>query len=187
MYFKKMIGKRCYLSPIDENDAEKFTEWLNDLEITEYLALYPSVINAQSEKTFLEKMSKEHIYSIIDNDTDELIGICGYENIDHINQTADVGIFLGVKSYWKKGYGTEALNLLLDYGFKALNFHSIGIKVYSFNERAINCYEKIGFKPIGKRRRAILRNNERYDIIYMDIIYEEYFDKFVTEYSVKTP
>jgi hypothetical protein len=34
MYYKKLVGKKCYLSPIDENDAEKFTGWLNDLELT---------------------------------------------------------------------------------------------------------------------------------------------------------
>ena len=180
MYFKKMIGKKCYLSPMDENDAEKFTAWLNDLEITEYLTLYPSIINVQSEKALLENLSKEHNYSVIDKNTDELIGNCGLSNIDYINQTAEVGIFLGDKNFWAKGYGTEALNLLVDYGFKALNLHTIMLKVYSFNERAIKCYEKIGFKPIGRRRRAILRNKERYDIIYMDMIYEEYYDKIVS-------
>ena len=46
MYFKKMIGTKCYLSPIDENDTEKFTEWINDLEMTQYLPkLYSRAIN----------------------------------------------------------------------------------------------------------------------------------------------
>lgn len=179
MYFRKMIGKKCYLSPIDENDAEKFTTWLNDLDITEYLTLYPSIINVPSEKALLQNLSKEHNYSVIDKNSNELIGNCGFGNIDHINQTADIGIFLGDKSYWARGYGTEALNLLLDYGFKALNFHNVQLSVYSFNERAIKCYEKLGFKTIGKRRSSILRNRERYDIIYMDILYDEYYDKIV--------
>ena len=179
MYFRKMIGKKCYLSPIDENDAERFTEWLNDLDITEYLTLYPSIINVQSEKVLLEKLSKEHNYSVIDIKNDELIGNCGFLDIDHINQTAEAEIFIGDKNYWSKGYGTEALGLLLDYGFKALNFHNIALRVYSFNARAIKCYKKLGFKPIGKRRKSILRNRERYDIIYMDLLYDDYFNKIV--------
>jgi len=177
MYFKKMAGKKCYLSPIDVNDVEKFTEWLNDLEVTKYLIVYPHIISIENEKGFLEKLSKEHTYSIVDNITNELIGNCGFGDIDHINQTAEVGIFIGNKKYWNKGYGTEALNLLLDYGFKALNLHNIFLRVYSFNERARKSYEKTGFKIIGKRREALLRDKERHDIILMDILPNEFYGK----------
>jgi RimJ/RimL family protein N-acetyltransferase len=177
MYFKKIIGSKCYLSPINPNDAEKFTEWLNNLNITVNLTLYNSVINTENEKTALEELSKDHNYSIIDIKNDELIGNCGFLDIDHLNQTAEVGIFIGNKNYWDKGYGTEALTLLLDYGFKALNLHNIGLKVYSFNKRAIKSYEKIGFKIIGKRRESLLRRNERHDIIFMDILDDEFYEK----------
>jgi RimJ/RimL family protein N-acetyltransferase len=115
--------------------------------------------------------------SIIDIDNNELIGNCGYSDIDLLNQTAEVGIFIGNKKYWNKGYGTEALSLLLDYGFKALNLHNIFIRVYSFNERARKSYEKTGFKVIGKKREALLRGNERHDIIFMDILYNEFYGK----------
>jgi RimJ/RimL family protein N-acetyltransferase len=176
MYFKKMNGNKCYLSPIDTNDTEKFAEWLNDLEMTVNLTLYNSVINAENERTFLEKLSKEHNYSIIDKNTNELIGTCGFVELDHLNQTGEVGIFIG-KKYWNRGCGTEAIILLLDYGFKALNLHSVLIRVYSFNERAKKCYEKVGFKFIGKRREALKRGNKEYDILYLDILYNEFYEK----------
>ena len=187
MYFKKMVGNRCYLSPIDVNDAEKFTEWLNDLELTINLTFYNRVLNVENEKTFLTNLSKEHNYSIIDNKTDELIGNCGFVKIDNINQTADVGIFIGNKKYWDKGYGSEALTLLLDYGFKALNLHNIGLTVLSFNKRAIKAYEKVGFKMAGKRREAIRRGIETYDLIDMDILYDEFYkeNKIIKEMQKK--
>ena len=175
-YFRKMTGKRCYLSPIDVNDAEKFTEWLNDLEVTQNLTLYPQIISVDSEKRFLERLSNEHTYSIIDNDTNELIGNCGYTVIDHINQTAEIGIFIGNKNYWNRGYGTEALSLLMDYGFKALNLHNVFLRVYSCNERAKKCYEKTGFKTMGKNREALLRDGKRYDIVFMDILRDEFLE-----------
>jgi RimJ/RimL family protein N-acetyltransferase len=175
MYFKKMIGKKCYLSPIDRNDAEKFTEWLNDVEVTVNLQMYNTVINVESEKAFLDTLSKEHNYSIIDKETDELIGNCGFMEIDHVNQTAEVGIFIGNKNYWNKGYGDEALTLLLDYGFKALNLHNILLKVYDYNTRAIKTYENIGFKKIGMRREALCRNLQLHNIIFMDILSNEYY------------
>jgi RimJ/RimL family protein N-acetyltransferase len=176
MYFKKMVGNKSYLSPINTNDAEKFAEWLNDLEMTVNLTLYNSVINTENEKTFLETLSKDHNYSIIDKETNELLGNCGFIDVDYLNQTAEVGILIGNKNYWNKGYGTEAITLLLDYGFKALNLHNVLIRVYSFNERAIKCYEKIGFKITGKRREALQRGNKRYDIIYLDILYNEFYE-----------
>jgi RimJ/RimL family protein N-acetyltransferase len=178
MYFKKLIGNKCFLSPIDPNDAEKFTEWLNDLELTINLTLYNSIINVESEQIFLNNLSKEHNYSIIDNETNELIGNCGFVDIDNVNQTAEVGIFIGNKNYWNKGYGTEALSLLMDYGFKSLNLHNILIRVYDYNKRAKKSYEKTGFKQIGIRRESLYRNLEKHDIIYMDILPNEFYEKY---------
>ena len=174
MYYKKLLGKKCYLSPMDVNDAEKYTEWLNDLEVTGNLDIYNSVINAETEREFLAKLSKEHNYSIIENEKNELIGSCGFIGLDHLNQTAEAGIFIGNKNYWNKGYGTESFQLLLDYGFKALNLNNIMLRVYSFNERAIRIYEKIGFKIIGKRREALKRGDKTFDIIFMDIVRSEF-------------
>jgi RimJ/RimL family protein N-acetyltransferase len=178
MYFKKIVGKRCYLSPIDENDSEKYTQWLNDLEVTQYLsAMYPRVINVKNEKEFLEKLAKEHNYAIIDTDTNELLGNCGFTSIDNLNQTSEIGIFIGNKNFWNKGYGTEAMTLLIDFGFKVLNLHNISLRVVSFNPRAKKVYEKIGFNIIGKRRESILKGKERYDMIYMDILYNDFYEK----------
>ena len=178
MYFKKLVGKKCYLSPIDLNDAEKYTEWLNDLEVTANLGpLYGGIISVESEKDILKDLSQKHNYAIIDIKTNKLIGNCGFLEIDNLNQTAEIGILIGNKKIWDKGYGTEAMVLLMDYGFKALNLHNILLKVFSFNERAIKCYEKVGFKIIGKRREALKRGDKIFDTIYMDILYNEFYEK----------
>ena len=176
MYFKKMVGKKCYLSPINVNDVEKFTEWLNDLELTVNFTSFDKMINVANEKILLEKISVEHNYSIIEKETDELLGNCGFFDIDYLNQTAETGIFIGNKSYWNKGYGTEAITLLIDYGFKALNLHNIMIRVYEFNKRAIRSYEKIGFKRFGVRREALERELKRHNIIHMDILSNEFYE-----------
>jgi RimJ/RimL family protein N-acetyltransferase len=173
-----MVGQKCFLSPIDENDAEKFTEWLNDLEVTVNLQLYQHVINVENERAILSNLSRDHNYSIIDIKTNELIGNCGFMGIDSLNQTAEAGIFIGNKKYWNRGYGTEALILLMDYGFKALNLYNIQLRVYGYNGKAIRSYEKVGFKQIGKRRKALYRNMERHDIIFMDILVDEFYEKY---------
>ena len=147
------------------------------MEVLINLDTYAKNINVNERKTILENISKEHHYSIIDLEKNEQVGKCAFTDIDHLNQSGEIGIYIGNKDYWNKGYGTEALTLLLDYGFKALNFHNIQLKVYSFNERAIKSYEKIGFKTFGKRREALLGGKERYDIIHMDILYDEFYEK----------
>jgi RimJ/RimL family protein N-acetyltransferase len=159
------------------NDAERFTEWLNDLEILFNLRLYNSVINLEKERMFLEKLSREHNYSIIDLEKNELLGNCGFFDLDNVNRTAEAGIFIGNKDYWNRGYGTEALALLLDYGFKALNLHNVLIRVYGFNQRARRCYEKVGFREFGTRRQALQRNMEKHDIIHMDVLANEFYVK----------
>jgi len=178
MYFKKLVGERCYLSPMDIKDVAKYTEWLNDLEVTTNLGpLYSDIFNIEREEEIMRDLSKKHNYSIIDITTDELIGSVGFLDVNNLNQTAEIGIFIGNKSFWGKGYGGEAMSLLMDYGFKALNLHNIFLVVFSFNQRGQKCYEKIGFKYIGKRREMINRGGKKYDLIYMDILYDEFYEK----------
>ncbi len=173
-YFKKMTGERCYLSPINVDDYPVYTKWMNDIEVTSGLGNYTHNFALGTEREVLEKLSKDHNYAIIDNIKDEVIGNCGFFRINHHERNAECGIFIGNKEYWNKGYGTEALSLLLAYGFDYLNFRNIMLKVFSFNERAIASYKKIGFKEIGRRRKNVVVKGIEYDDVYMDILDEEF-------------
>ncbi|HEY9187577.1 MAG TPA: GNAT family protein [Ignavibacteria bacterium] len=172
-HYKKIIGNKCYLSPIDRADVEEFTKWVNDLEVTRTLSIFNLNINYDVELDIIDKISKDHNYSIIDIKNDKLIGIVGLSNIDYLHRTAEIGIFIGDKSYWNKGYGEEAMKLLLKYSFSYLNLRNVMLRVYSYNHSAIKCYEKIGFKMIGKRRNAIQFDMKEHDIIFMDILNDE--------------
>ena len=172
-HYKKIIGNKCYLSPIDRADVEEFTKWVNDLEVTRTLSIFNLNINYDVELDIIDKISKDHNYSIIDIKNDKLIGIVGLSNIDYLHRTAEIGIFIGDKSYWNKGYGEEAMKLLLKYSFSYLNLRNVMLRVFSYNHSAIKCYEKIGFKMIGKRRNAIQFDMKEHDIIFMDILNDE--------------
>jgi RimJ/RimL family protein N-acetyltransferase len=87
-----------------------------------------------------------------------------------------VGIFIGNKQYWNKGFGQEALGLLTDYGFQSLNLNNIMLTVFSFNKRAIKCYEKAGFKQFGVRKESKIVNETKYDEIYMQILRKDKID-----------
>ncbi len=173
-YFKKMIGERCYLSPVNLEDVEKFTEWFNDEEVVENLQFAVQNIGLNSQKNMLEMLSKKHWYAIINKYDDKLLGDCGLVSIDHLHRVGEIGICIGNKKFWNQGYGEEALRLLLSYSFNYLNLRNIMLEVYSTNERAINCYKKLGFKEIGRRRNAILLKQKEHDIVFMDLLNDEF-------------
>lgn len=172
-YFKKIIGENIYLSPINMDDYETYTEWINDLEISINLGNAHQIFNLDKEKEITEQLA-ENNFAIIDKAGDKLIGNCGIFDIDKINKHGELGILIGEKNYWDKGIGKEAIRLILDYGFNLLNLHNIMLKVYSFNKRGINCYKNVGFKEIGRRRESRQVAGEKYDEIYMDILASEF-------------
>jgi RimJ/RimL family protein N-acetyltransferase len=176
-HYKKLIGEKVYLSPVSTDDFELFMQWVNDMEITQYVSMSQRIFSELLEKDAIEKMAKsENNFTIVDLETDNAIGSCGYVSITEINRKATIGIWLGDKNYWSRGYGSDAMRLLLDFGFSVKNYNQMNLKVYSFNERAIRCYEKVGFKRQGVMRDDIIRGDKKFDSIYMDILASEYFE-----------
>jgi RimJ/RimL family protein N-acetyltransferase len=177
-YFKKIAGERIYLSPVNNDDYEIYTKWLNDIEVAENLGSYSMLLTIDAEKKWLEEFaSKNHNYAIVLQDNDKLIGNIGFMDIDNISRTATVGLFIGEKENWNGGYGTEALNLLLDYSFKTLNLQNVMLTVHSNNERGIACYKKVGFKEMGRRRKAKFLDGQYIDVVYMDILESDFYTK----------
>jgi RimJ/RimL family protein N-acetyltransferase len=174
MYFKKLIGKKCYLSPIDINDNAIYTEWWNDSEVVKYLPNH-YVITAEKQKENLITKSKSHHYSIIDYKSNKLIGDVCFIDINQIDRSAEVSIIIGNKKYWNKGYGKEALNLLIDYGYKSLSLHCIFLKVYEKNKSAIGCYKSIGFQIAGKVRECAFYDQDYDNVVLMDLLPNDFY------------
>lgn len=181
-YYKKLEGEKCYLSPISEDDAENWTRWLNDSEVA--LALGDEVFQVVGKQK-TEEMVKENLsnmntmFTIVDIETDKAIGRVILFDLNQIFQSSMFGIFIGEKDYWSNGYGTEAIKLLLDYAFNLLNLHTMSLGVFEYNKRAIECYKKVGFKEIGRRREARPVGDKLYDVVLMDILATEYKSIYV--------
>lgn len=184
-YFKKLVGERIYLSPRNTEDVEIFTEWLNDFEITDYTGKSGMLLTLAGEKKYLEENSSpEATFAIVTLDKDEMIGSVSLEKIENTNRTATLGIMIGNKNYFSKGYGTEAIRLILDYGFNYLNLHCIQLNVLDVNERAIKCYEKCGFKKAGRIRECKFVNGKYHDSICMDILASEFSESFIKNKNI---
>lgn len=185
--FKKLVGDRIYLSPRNEEAAEIFTEWLNDFETTDYLGSSNALMTISDEKAYFENNisnSNERVFFIVDKKNDKLIGTVGLHKINNINRTAVLGVFIGDKNYRNNGYGTEAIKLILDFGFNYLNLNNIKLDLMEFNERALSCYKKCGFKEYGRRRKCNFVNGKYYDSIEMDILANEFEGDWIRNKNV---
>lgn len=189
-YFKKLVGDRIYLSPrgASDEEIEKFTDWMNDFQTTDFIGRSGQVVTFIGEKEWLENSTKNvqnRSFSIIELNHNKLIGTISLENFHWIDRSAVLGIFIGDKDFRNNGYGTEAIKLLLEYGFKYLNLHSIRLDLLSINERAHKCYLKCGFKDTGCSREAIYVNGKYYDKLHMDILENEFEGDYIRNKNIK--
>lgn len=189
-FIKKLVGDRIYLSPrgASDEEIEKFTDWMNDFQTTDFIGRSGQVVTFIGEKEWLENSTKnvqDRSFSIIELNHNKLIGTISLENFHWIDRSAVLGIFIGDKDFRNNGYGTEAIKLLLEYGFKYLNLHSIRLDLLSINERAHKCYLKCGFKDTGCSREAIYVNGKYYDKLHMDILENEFEGDYIRNKNIK--
>lgn len=181
-YFNKIEGDNLYLSPVNVDDCELYTKWINDLSVAVPLGNASQVFTIQKEKEEMEEFSKGgYNFAILLKENDQLIGNCSLFHMFDVHRNAEVGIWIGEEDCRGKGYGPEALRLILSYGFKVLNLHNIFLRVFSFNERAMKAYKKLGFREIGRRTEAYCINSHFYDVIFMEILDRDFECKYLDD------
>jgi RimJ/RimL family protein N-acetyltransferase len=101
--------------------------------------------------------------------------------VDLINSEAWVGIGIGERDFWGKGYGTDMMRLCLQYAFTELNMHRVSLGLHEYNPRALRAYEKVGFQIEGTTRKDIFREGKRTGGLWMGILREEWLAMQVGE------
>ena len=177
-----IIGDTVRLRGIDKEDLPLFVSWLNDPDVRRYLSLYTPLSNAQEVKWFEylanHCLAEQPLMIEVQNEKGwKAVGDISYINVDQQSRNAELGVFIGDKEFWGKGIGTKAISLMLDYGFKTLNFHRVYLRVFAPNQRGVHCYEKIGFKHEGNMREAYFLDGEYVDVLFMSILKEEWRGK----------
>ena len=178
-YFRKIIGERLYLSPISDNedDTENYMKWMNNKDVAINFGQYNRIVSSKNDLKWLyETPSDMQRYAIVHLEGDMLMGSISIHNIDHLNRNAFIGIFIGEDEHRGKGYGTEAIRLLLEYGFRTLNLHSIMLTVHADNYAGIACYQKVGFQEVGRFPECVFKDGQYVDKLYMCVLERE-FDK----------
>lgn len=175
-----IIGEKVALGPGSrEEQIELFYRGDNDFEVTLMAGdpLWPKqreAFEAEYDRRAKESHPDWVDFLIYDRATDTPVGAAGLRGIDLKVGIAELGISMGRKDSWGKGLGTEAITLIVDYGFTVLGLHNIMLSTYAYNERALRSYLKVGFREFGRRRQAQRIGDQRYDIVYMDLLRSEF-------------
>lgn len=179
----KIEDGRIYLKTLSEKNATKeYCSWLNNPEVNKYIMTKNATIaglkkyieknNRDPNCLFLGIFFKKNEKPNTGNSIlvrDSHIGNIKLDSIDFKNRRATTGILIGNKDYWGKGIGTQAITLLVDYGFKNLNLKDIHLGVVSENKGAIRVYEKASFKVDRTDKKSVHNSEKLIDIILMSI------------------
>lgn len=167
-------GQLIQLTASRPGDAEIMSRWS---ENSEYLRLVdteyarPRPARDFDDKPDTHEAIEFRMRALSDG---RLLGFIALHSIEWNSQTAELSIGIGDPSDWNRGYGTEALRLALRYAFMELNLFRVGLNTIAYNHRAIRAYEKVGFIREGVWRSFGQRDGQRYDVIMMSILRDEW-------------
>ena len=159
-----------------QKKAEAFSRWQRDSEYWRLMAseaAFPHSIQAIKkwiEKDFEQDPLPFSVFLIRTLEDDRLIGDIGLDSVRNGHGDTFVGIGIGEREYWGKGYGSDAMRVILRYAFTEQNLHRVSLNVFEYNPRAIRSYEKVGFKHEGRSRGVLHRAGRRWDLIFMGIL-----------------
>jgi RimJ/RimL family protein N-acetyltransferase len=172
-------GKAVQLRSLAKEDAPQIAKVYNLLETRQFLD-DPAPLSQEDIEQWIEKgwnqrkAHQSYFFAIETLKPRQLIGVCGLFALNKINQRAELMIVIYEKRHRGQGYGFEALQLLLQFGFNQLNLHRILLFTHDINKAAQHLYEKIGFKPGGRRRQASFFEGAYHDLLLYEMLAPEF-------------
>lgn len=171
-------GERVWLRPLEPEDIVSNSASAGDAEIGHFLGVKTPESRASAERFAAEILKfvgdTGYPYAICLLDGDLTIGTVFLRSVDKVNGSGVVGIFVGDRRYLGQGYGTDALNALVDFGFGELRLERIELEVFDFNLRAIRAYEKAGFKTDAILRHSRFHRGAHHDVHIMSILRDDW-------------
>ncbi|PDY78981.1 GNAT family N-acetyltransferase [Bacillus cereus] len=172
--------KTIKLSAVRETDAKEMAKWQEDSEylrnVDTDLACPQSLHEISNDGLFKGRRSNSISFMLRTVQDERLIGFVAIHGIEWNNRTGLLAIGIGDANDRGKGYGREAIQLILKYAFYELNLHRIGLDVISYNKSAIALYKKMGFQMEGCMREAVQRDGKCFDRIIMGILRDEWIE-----------
>lgn len=166
------MGPSLVLAAPRPEDATTMATWTTD---DQYLRMIDTDIARPLAVSAIDQHAvPDYEFRLRRIEDDTLVGFVALMAIEWGNRTAKMAIGMGELRFRGMGYGTEAIHLLLNYAFGELNLHRVGLDVIEYNEPAMKLYRKMGFQVEGRRRQAVYRQGQRFDLIDMGILEPEW-------------
>jgi RimJ/RimL family protein N-acetyltransferase len=171
-------GRLVFLRPAERDDIPLFVRWFTDARTTQFLAFRGPMSRAQEERWFedlQEHQGRDRWHFVICRLEDgRPVGGLDLHEIDQVNGSAGIGIAIGDPADTSQGYGSDALAVLLDFGFGELRLVRMSLDVYDFNERARHVYERLGFVHEATFRHGLFQGGRFVDVHRLAILREEW-------------
>ena len=171
-------GKKIRLTAVNKEDLPTIASWYEDSVFSRMFDATPAIPKSRVDlEQWLEGRQREKydfLFAIRPLDNERLIGYIELDGILWPHQNGWLSIGLGDKESWGQGNGREAMELILNFTFHELNLHRIQLTVFSYNDRAIKLYKRLGFKQEGVYREHILRDGKRFDMILFGLLAREW-------------
>jgi len=168
-----ITGKNIYLREIKLSDVNKnYRRWINDIEVNRCLESRFNKWSIKKLENYVKKIRKDPnnvFLAIITKDENSHIGNIKIGPIDWNHKFADVGIIIGEKAFWGKGFATEAIKLVTDFAFKKLNLHKLNAGAYANNIGSIKAFKKAGFSVEGLRKKQYFYNGSYIDDVLLGV------------------
>ena len=169
-------GEKVLLRPMQEADIARQHEFNQDVELYLLDGDYPHVSSWQAARTFYESRTtpRDDMAPFAIEADGIYIGYCSLMNLEHRHRNFELGIMIGDRAYWGRGYGRDAVTVLLHYGFHHLGGRRINLPTHARNKRAIRCYLACGFIEEGRPRQVVWIDGGYVDLVNMAILRDEW-------------
>jgi len=171
-----ITGKRIVLGPVDPEDAPAYWAWVNDPRVRCFLNR-PFPVSVEEERQRVNSLlgAGDAVgFGIHTREDGRLIGRTAIRGIHPVNRSGVFTIFIGDPGFWSRGYGSEATALTTVYAMEVLNLNRLELEVFAYNDRALRCYEKLGYQKEGTRRDAKFHEGEYHDAVTMSVLAREW-------------
>ena len=171
-------GKLVNLRAQEMTDLDRAYRWINDREVTEHLSMRYQVSRAAEEEWLTNRARRMPTFSdisfAIETKDGEHIGNLDFHFAHQEDRNASLGVMIGEKEYWSKGYGTDAIVTMLRFGFDEMNLNRVQLSVHDGNDRAKACYRKCGFVEEGRLRQDRFTRGRYIDTVIMGVLRDEF-------------
>lgn len=171
-----MIQKgRVRLRALEREDLPIIHGWWNNYEVRQFLRdVYPASFEETTMWFQNIQYRRDERNFLIEQEEGHLIGMIGLRRLNFENRSGELGVYIGEKRWWGKGYGEEAVNAMLHLAFDTINLHRVYLFTFDFNSRAQATFQRCGFRDEGRLRQALFRGGQWWDELVMGILNEEF-------------